>query len=240
MGLLEDYEKQYSILTAEVTSNIGRLNIALSPGMRPAGAFQQYVLIYFLYFLDVRRNLIIEINRGIDESQEILEQIGLEISQNYDAPENVKTSQNTRLRSYKAELSRLEDEYNKTKSKTTVLNSLDDSSLEDFDITEDQKRSLLDNSERIERTGHNIEHAYRVAVETEEIGAHVLLNLSSQRESIQRTRNRLRETNADLGRSARVMNSMIMRSLRDKFALYLVGVVFFAGVTLTLYFTLKH
>lgn len=191
-------------------------------------------------FLDVRRNLIIEINRGIDESQEILEQIGLEISQNYDAPEHIKTSQNTRLRSYKAELSRLEDEYNKSKSKSTMLNNLDDSSLDDFDITEDQKRSLLDNSERIERTGHHLDHAYRVAVETEEIGAHVLLNLSNQRETIQRSRNRLRETNAELGRSARVMNSMIMRSLRDKFALYIVGVVFLAAVTLTLYFTLKH
>lgn len=164
----------------------------------------------------------------------------MEISQNYDAPEHIKTSQNTRLRSYKAELSRLEDEYNKSKSKSTMLNNLDDSSLDDFDITEDQKRSLLDNSERIERTGHHLDHAYRVAVETEEIGAHVLLNLSNQRETIQRSRNRLRETNAELGRSARVMNSMIMRSLRDKFALYIVGVVFLAAVTLTLYFTLKH
>lgn len=243
MGLLEDYEKQYSILTAEVTSSIGRLNIATSPGRCPISSFVAICspISYFLWnFLDVRRNLIVEINRGIDESQEILEQIGLEISQNYDAPESMKKSQNTRLRSYKAELTRLEDEYNKTKSKTTVLNSLDDSSLEDFDITEDQKRSLLDNSERIERTGHNLDHAYRVAVETEEIGTHVLLNLSNQRDSIQRTRNRLRETNADLNRSSRVMNSMIMRSLRDRFALYLVGVVFFAGVTLTLYFTLKH
>lgn len=25
MGLLEDYEQQYSVLTAEITSNIGRL-----------------------------------------------------------------------------------------------------------------------------------------------------------------------------------------------------------------------
>lgn len=38
MGLLEDYEKQYSILTAEVTSNVGRLNVASSPG-KPASGF---------------------------------------------------------------------------------------------------------------------------------------------------------------------------------------------------------
>ena len=81
--------------------------------------------------------------------------------------------------------------------------------------------------------------AYRVAIEAEQTGTSILNNLSNQREGIQRSRNRLRETNADLGRSARVMNSMIMRGLRDKFVLYIVGLVFVLGVTLTLYFSLK-
>lgn len=117
----------------------------------------------------------------------------------------------------------------------------DSSSIDDFDIgmQEDQKRRLLDNSERLERTGNHIQEGYRIAVETEEIGTHVLQNLSQQRETIQRSRNRLRETNADLGRSSRLMNLMIMRSIRDKFVLYIIGVVFVIGVTLTIYFTIK-
>lgn len=116
---------------------------------------------------------------------------------------------------------------------------LDDSSLDDFEIGEDQKQRLLSNSERIERTSNSLDDAYRVAIETEEIGAHVLTNLHTQRETIQRNKQRMRETNADLGRSARIMNNMLMRSIRDKFVLYIVGVIFVVAVTLTLYFSLK-
>lgn len=144
-----------------------------------------------------------------------------------------------RLKSYQAELRRLEEDYNKSKIKPNPLLIDDSSSIDDFDITEDQKRTLLDNSERLERTGNRIQEGYRIAVETEEIGTQVLQNLSQQRETIQRGRNRLREANADLGRSSRLMNTMIMRSIRDRFVLYIIGVVFFIGVSLTIYFSIK-
>ncbi|CAG9798327.1 unnamed protein product [Chironomus riparius] len=218
MGLLEEYEQQFGQLSAEITSNIGRLSSVS---------------------IDDRRNLIVEINRGIDEAQEILEQIGLEINQNTDHSQ--RTSQQMRLKSYQAELRRLEEDYNKSKIKPNPLLVDDSSSIDDFDIgiPEDQKRRLLDNSERLERTGNRLAEGYRIAIETEEIGTQVLQNLSTQRESIQRSRNRLRETNADLGRSSRLMNTMIMRSIRDKFVLYIIGVVFIVAVSLTIYFSIK-
>lgn len=236
MGLLEEFEKQYSVLTAEITTYIGRLSTSVNSG--------QYLqlppnwLIIKSFLVDDRRNLIIEINRGLDESQELLEQIQIETNQNPDTAQ--RNSQQMRLKSYFAELKRLEEEYNKCKSKPSHLAiNLDDSSLDDFEMGDDQKRSLLDNSERLERTGNELEGAYRTVVETEEIGTQILSNLSSQRESIQRSRNRLRETNADLGRSGRTMNMMIMRSIRDKFVLYLVGVAFVAAFSLAIYFTIK-
>lgn len=75
MGLLEDYEQQYSVLTAEITSNIGRLGI-VSIGKINFSDVQIYV-IYQIFinsslFLDDRRDLIVEINRGLDESQELV------------------------------------------------------------------------------------------------------------------------------------------------------------------------
>jgi vesicle transport through interaction with t-SNAREs 1 len=79
-----------------------------------------------------------------------------------------------RLNSYKAELKRLEEEYNKSKIKPNPLLSAlnDDSSLDDFDIglAEDQKRRLLDNSDTLERTGNQLTDAYRLAIETEDVG----------------------------------------------------------------------
>lgn len=202
--------------------------------------FKTRLIIALFTFLDDRRNLIVEINRGLDECQEVLEQIGLEINENSDP--QVRSSQQTRLKSYQAELKRLEEEYNKSKIKPNpLLNSLDDSSLDDFDMImpEDQKRRLLDNSDRLERTGSHIQEGYRIAIETEEMGAQVLSNLSQQRESIKRTRNRLRETDSDLRSSSRLMNSMIMRAIRDKFVLYILGVAFGLAIALTIYFSIK-
>lgn len=170
----------------------------------------------------------------------MLEQIGLEINENTD--HQIRSSQQMRLKSYQAELKRLEEEYNKSKIKPNpLLNSLDDSSLDDFDMMmpEDQKRRLLENSDRLERTGSNIQEGYRIAIETEEIGAAVLSNLSHQRETIKKSRNRLRETDNDLRTSSRLMNTMIMRSVRDKFVLYIVGVAFVLAIALTIYFSVK-
>lgn len=152
---------------------------------------------------------------------------------------NQRSSQQMRLKCFQAELKRLEEEYNKSKVKPNI--GLDDSSMEDFDIeiAEDQKRRLLDNSDRLERTGNQIQNAYRLAIESEEIGTQVLSNLSTQRETIQKGRARLRDTDAELGRSGRLMNMMILRSIRDKFALYLIAAVFVLAIILTIYFSVK-
>lgn len=218
-----------------------------SPATSPNSASQPSVshfptrnvktLINFVVVVDDRRNLIVEINKLLDECQEVLEQIGLEINQNTDL--TVRASQQTRLKSYQAELKRLEEEYNKSKIKPSQFFN-DDSSLDDFDVMpEDQKRRLLENSDRLERTGNQIQEGYRIAVETEEIGAQVLSNLSHQRDAIKRNRNRLREADADLRGSSRLMNTMIMRSIRDKFALYIIGIVAGVVICLTIYFTIK-
>jgi hypothetical protein len=56
---------------------------------------------------------------------------------------------------------------------------------------DEQKQRLLDNTERVERTGRQLSAGYRIALETEEIGTEVLRDLHSQRETIQRTRSRV-------------------------------------------------
>lgn len=108
---------------------------------------------------------------------------GLEASQ--------KSSLSSRLNCYQAELKRLKQEFVNAKNDAQV--QLYDSS--DFDdaagLNEQQKQRLLDNSERIERTGNRLEEGYRTILETEQIGTEVLRDLSSQREGIERSRNRV-------------------------------------------------
>lgn len=108
-----------------------------------------------------------------------------------DSDSSLKSSLLNRLNCYQAELKRLKQEFVNAKSEVQL--SLYDSS--DFDdmagASEQQKQRLLDNSERIERTGRTLEQGYRTILETEQIGAEVLRDLSNQREGIQRSRSRV-------------------------------------------------
>lgn len=168
-----------------------------------------------------------------------LEQLGLEI-QGADA--TTKASVTPRFNCYQAELKRLAQEFQNAKHETQVqmYDSSDFDELTTSAISSEQQRRLLDNSERIERTGNRLADGYRTILETEKIGAEVLQDLSMQRETIQKSRTRLREADEDLRQSSRIMNSMIMRSLRERAVLFGVGVVFVVVVFSTIYFSITH
>ncbi|CAB3378270.1 Hypothetical predicted protein [Cloeon dipterum] len=170
-ALLETYEQQYAVLTADITSKIGRI-----PNLTGSD----------------RKDATFNTERQIEEAKELLEQMELEIRE-IDSSSRPKFS--NRLDSYKAELKRLATEL---KSKSSTYHdglSEDNGSLfgdaGGAGFQEEQRQRLLDNSEKIERTGRHLQAGYRVALETEEIGSSVLRDLHSQRETIQRTRNRV-------------------------------------------------
>ncbi|KAF5289326.1 hypothetical protein FQR65_LT11890 [Abscondita terminalis] len=147
----------------------------------------------------------------------------------------------TKLDCYRAELKRLTLEYIKARSiKQGTFNYESQEEFEDLRIGENQKQKLLDNSEKIERTGKRLEEGYRVILETQDIGTHVLQNLNEQRETIQRSRDRLRSTNENLGNSSRVMNMMIMRSIQQKIIFLIVGACFLIAISFGLYLTFKN
>ncbi|XP_065355807.1 vesicle transport through interaction with t-SNAREs homolog 1A [Calliphora vicina] len=219
MTLLENYEQQYASLIAEITSQIGRLTLT-----------------------NERREQCAKIDASLTEAQELLEQMGLEIR---DLNAAQRTTATNKLNCAQVELKRLQTEYSKAKEagkkKHTTLDlqaaAGDYDDYEDVAISNDQRQRLLENSETIERTGNRLQDGYRVLVETETLGAQVLSDLHHQRETIQNSRGRLRETNAELGRASRTLNTMLLRALREKAVLYVVGGFFVIGVVISLYFT---
>lgn len=165
--------------------------------------------------------------------------MGLEIQ---DVDSTTKASLTSRLNCYQAELKRLNQEFQNAKNETQIhmYDSSDFDELTTSGITSEQQRRLLDNSERIERTGNRLTEGYKTILETEQIGASVLQDLSSQRETLQKSRSRLREANEDLRQSSRIMNSMIMRSLRERAVLFGVITVFIVVVCSTFYYVVFH
>ncbi|XP_051170688.1 vesicle transport through interaction with t-SNAREs homolog 1A [Leptopilina boulardi] len=202
--LIDNYEQQYAILTADITAKIGRISVLNGSEKRP---------------------FIQDVDRELEEAQELLEQMELEVR-------GVSGSARDRLRgrveSHRAELKRLTQEFELSKNPKNEVIDLGMEEIWDNGITEEQRKRLLDASERIDRTGRTLQNGYRMVLETEEIGTQVLKDLHDQRETIQRSRGRLRDTDAELGRGSRLLSGMIFRALQQRLIL--------AGVTLVLIF----
>lgn len=193
--MIQSYEQQYSVLTADITAKIGRLKTGIEEN---------------------REQLIREIYSNFEEANDLLEQLELE---------SRGAGAGSRIAAYKAELQRIKDEFRSVSNNSANYNMDTEEVYEEWNGANEQRQKLLDNSERLERTGKNLTEGYRVILETEEIGAAVLQDLSVQRETIQRSRGRLRETDEQLNRTSRLMNSMIIRSLQDRFILIMVFLV---------------
>lgn len=184
-----------------------------------------------------------------------LEQMGLEV---HETDRSNKPSAVSRLNCYQAEFKRLKQELQNAKGETEV--NCEYSDFDDYTtsgISSDQKRRLLDNSERIERTGNMLTEGARTIIDTERLGAAVLQDLATQREGIQKTRSRvsefervpkrilisifsqIRETNEDLRQSSKIMNSMIVRALRERAILFGVGTAFVVVIVFSIYHSLN-
>jgi|ERR1712135_150970 len=199
-ALLDSYEQQYGIISASITAKTAKLS-GTSLG-------------------EDRRIVIQQIVKELEEARDILEQMELEIR---DLNSSGRSRYQTRIQSHSAELSRLENEFKKNKMQyAKQREELLGESLTPDD-TDDQSRQLIDNTERLERGNRRLEAGYKIAIETEELGNSILTDLNHQRETMQKSRSRLRETDEELGRSGRVLNRMIVRIIQNR--LIILGLV---------------
>uniref|UniRef100_A0A1I7WMV9 t-SNARE coiled-coil homology domain-containing protein n=1 Tax=Heterorhabditis bacteriophora TaxID=37862 RepID=A0A1I7WMV9_HETBA len=101
-----------------------------------------------------------------------------------------------------------------------------------------QLDSELDKAVRRLREGADREEllALDEAVEmNQQIGTEVLGNLSSQRETITRARERMREADVELSRSSRLLNTMIRRVIQNRLLLLAVAVLLMFSLLFLVY-----
>lgn len=206
LQLLADFEQQYSLQTAEITARIGRLSSL--EGSERVGAVQA-------------------LQRSLGDVNDLLEQMELAVRElPASSPERAKYE--LRVSSYRSDKRQLDEELKKAvrrlqgEDRDEVVGS---SSLDDVAYSIDQEDQLIANTQRLQRSSRKLQEAYRMAIETEQIGSEVLGNLSSQHETLSRTRDRLREADADLTRSNRALSLMIRRVIQNR--LLLIGIAIF-------------
>lgn len=214
--LLPEFEQQFATVTADITAKI--CHLSSKDG-------------------EERRNLPAEVEKLVEEAKELLESMELEVRE---ADLSQRERLRNRVKSYQVELTRLEGEYSRvrnSKSEASLRSELFESSGAGAGLSngEEQRQTLLDNTQKLERTGNRLSQGVKVALETEEIGAQILNDLHSQRQTLNRARGRLHDTDADLDQSSRVLNTMIRRALQNKFVLYVVGGIIVFVILIAIY-----
>nr|XP_042121361.1 vesicle transport through interaction with t-SNAREs homolog 1A isoform X5 [Peromyscus maniculatus bairdii] len=183
---------------------------------------------------DEKKQMVANVEKQLEEARELLEQMDLEVRE---IPPQSRGMYSNRMRSYKQEMGKLETDFDawygslgQLHGAPTIICSWKRSRIaysdevrnellgDDGNSSENQliklreeRAHLLDNTERLERSSRRLEAGYQIAVETEQIGQEMLENLSHDREKIQRARDRLRETDANLGKSSRILTGMLRR-----------------------------
>ncbi|XP_077679283.1 vesicle transport through interaction with t-SNAREs homolog 1A isoform X8 [Eretmochelys imbricata] len=184
----EGYEQDFAVLTAEITGRIGKVPKLLG---------------------DEKKQMVANVEKQLEEARELLEQMELEVRE---IPAQSRGMYSSRMRSYKQEIGKLEADFKR--SRIAYSDEVRNELLgDDGNSSENQRAHLLDNTERLERSSRRLEAGYQIAVETEQIGQEMLENLSQDREKIQRSRERLRETDANLGKSSRILTGMLRSAL---------------------------
>ncbi|XP_041116715.1 vesicle transport through interaction with t-SNAREs homolog 1A-like isoform X3 [Polyodon spathula] len=189
----ETYEQDFGTLTADITSRIGKIP-------KLGG--------------DEKKNMVVIVEKQLEEARELLEQMDLEVRE---IPVQSRGMHSTRLKSYKQELEKLEKDFKRSRIaysdevRDELLGDDGNSSASQLIKLREERAHLLDNAEKLERSSRRLEAGYQIAVETEQVGQEILENLHHDREKIQRSRDRLRETDANLGKSSRILTGMLRR-----------------------------
>uniref|UniRef100_A0A8C4NGH8 Vesicle transport through interaction with t-SNAREs 1A n=2 Tax=Eptatretus burgeri TaxID=7764 RepID=A0A8C4NGH8_EPTBU len=107
------------------------------------------------------------------------------------------------------------------------------------DETDDPRAVLLSATDRLENSSRDLERGFCMTTETEAMGRDILGNLSRDRETMQRARERLRETDAGLGQGSRILTSMMRRAMQNKVILIGIGLLAIVVISLIVYFSLR-
>lgn len=221
--ILRNYEQQFGILCADITSKISRAA-----------------------HVSDKKALIQSVEGLFAEAKELIEQMELEIR---DSTQKRSAEQREKymniINGYKSELKKLENEFNKQlKSQASLAASsglYDDTpssstareDLELDQLREQNKTSLLNMNKKLD-------NGYKMILETEETGQNILSDLFGQREQMQRARDRLRESNVNLGKSSRLVSAMSRHVMQNKLILFGICALLVLFVIFVIYLIVKR
>jgi len=159
----------------------------------------------------------------IDEADEMLSQMEIEIQ---GIPQSIRVQYHGRLRKAKADLAQYKkihkDQQNQL-ARSDLFSSPESTSDDPYGTGSDRAR-LLAGTSMLENGSRRLQESQRIALETEDQGAHILRNLRQQREQIENSRNVLHTADTSIDRASRTIGKMIRQLYKQR---VVTGVIVF-------------
>jgi len=161
---------------------------------------------------DLRR-----VEMELDEADEMVSQMEIEIQ---GIPQSLKNQYQTRMRAAKSDLTRYKKQTKDVQSQLMLLSSNrggagTPTSDEPYGPTSDRAR-LLSGTALLEDGSRRLADSQRIALETEDQGAEILMSLRRQREQIENSRDVLYNADSSIDRASGTLKKMIRRMYQQR------------------------
>ncbi|WYZ36743.1 hypothetical protein EsH8_II_000249 [Colletotrichum jinshuiense] len=154
--------------------------------------------------------------RALEEADELLAQMRLEKA---NIPTTLRSKINARFRNHESDIDTHKRKLRSLADDRAALfgaRYTDNPSGSGQDVQLEQRQQLLSGTDRLDRSTQRLKASQALANETEGIGASILGDLHTQRETIQHTHDRLLESEGYVDRSVKTLRGMARRMATNR------------------------
>lgn len=219
-SLLQNYESECQVA-------INQAKVLLSNASSDAGVLQS----------GGSSEILSQIEQYYEESLDLIDQMEIELN-------NTGSSLDSKARaSYKAKIRDYRKQCQndiKTPLKKLIADNDRAQLLQGHTFENDEQRQqLLSNHAILQRTGDKLTDATRLASETENVGAQIMMDLRSQRETLENARQTLFHANSYVDKSISTLKTMSRRLIANKFISYAIIAVLILLILLVIFSKFK-
>lgn len=168
-----------------------------------------------------KKNAVRQAEKKLEEANFSLQEMENEAKA---APVQYRTQMTGRLRTYRRNLDQLGKDLKK-KSESGMYQADNYGFDRDDRMEASQRARLLQGVASLNRTSESIARSHQIAAETDQVGTEIIDELGRQREVLVRTKDRLHDTDANLGKSNKILKTMAMRVMTNKMILIVIMLI---------------
>eukprot|EP01112_Ceratiomyxa_fruticulosa_P007008 TRINITY_DN1803_c0_g2_i1.p1 TRINITY_DN1803_c0_g2~~TRINITY_DN1803_c0_g2_i1.p1 ORF type:complete len:221 (+),score=59.38 TRINITY_DN1803_c0_g2_i1:202-864(+) len=176
-----------------------------------------------------------EFERELEEAEQLLQQMENDANNN----PALKARVSPKIKQYQADIVRFKKELSKAMTQSSNAQNREDlfaGATNDTQIQYlDQRQNLLSGTERLNSTTDRLQNTHRVAEQSEQIGAGILGDLSTQRQQLLAANSRLDAVDDNVKRSRVILTGMARRVATNKLILGVIIILLMGANALAVY-----